>query len=209
MIRLCLLRGPRAATFPRCLRLGARDPRGALDLEHMRLGWPHADRRWRPYRVLGVGLPGKHRLAAGVRSYRLGRVAATGRDQSDAWGGCIVCSTTESSSTGSAWRSSCSRRRAANASTVRAASSWGRLKHRSTTSAPAALRPVSGVQHTGEPPHRRQRSPPTRVGRRRRQAAVAARPAARTAGRRRPPGDRRRTARTSAGGGRAPWPPRR
>jgi len=48
----------------------------------MPLDWPHADRQWQPYRVLGVGLTGEHRLTAGVCSYRLGRVAATGRSHS-------------------------------------------------------------------------------------------------------------------------------
>ncbi len=82
--------------FPRCRRPRARDPRGALD--HMRLGSPHTDLRWHPYRVQGGGLTGEHRLTAGVRSYRLGRVA-TGCNQGDARVGCIVCSMTASSPT--------------------------------------------------------------------------------------------------------------
>jgi hypothetical protein len=113
-------KGSHAAKFPRCLRLRARDPHGALD--YMQLGSPHTDIRWQPYRVLGVGLTGEHRLTAGVRGYRLGRVAATGCTQATPGVGRIVCSTTASSSTESASRSTCSRRRPANASTVRAAS---------------------------------------------------------------------------------------
>lgn len=56
------------------------------------------------------------------RCYRGSRGLARGRSHSDAWVGATVVSTTPSSSALSASRSTCSRSRAANASTTRAAS---------------------------------------------------------------------------------------
>jgi Putative transposase of IS4/5 family (DUF4096) len=54
-------------------------------------------------------------------AYRVGRVAAGGRSHSDAWVGCMVWSTTASSSAARVSRSVCWRSRALNASMVRAA----------------------------------------------------------------------------------------
>jgi hypothetical protein len=86
----------------------------------------------RTYRILGVWLTGWWLASAGRagfwvprrqhRCYREGRSVAGGRSQSDAWVGWTVWSTVASSSAARASRSTSSRRRAANASSVRAAS---------------------------------------------------------------------------------------
>jgi hypothetical protein len=75
-----------------------------------------------------------NRLDGGA-PYRVGRgLTAGGRSHSQAWVGCMVWSTTPSSSPCRAPRSTWSRRRPANASRVRAASWRRRLKRRSTRS---------------------------------------------------------------------------
>jgi hypothetical protein len=71
--------------------------------------------------VLGCHASVGSELTVG-RTYRCGRALAGGRSHSDAQVGCTVWSTTASSSPESTSRSTCSRRRAAKASTVRAAS---------------------------------------------------------------------------------------
>jgi hypothetical protein len=142
------LRGPRAATFPRCRRLRARDPRGALST----CGWVRRTPIGGGSLTRVVGCWVARRASSGCRCAQLPAWpcgAVIGRNHSDAWVGCIGCSPTASSSTESAWRSTCSRRRGGhNASTVRAGS-WRRLKRRSTTSAPTALRPSAGPAHGG------------------------------------------------------------
>jgi hypothetical protein len=75
-------------------------------------------------------LTGGYRVDLWWLYYRDGRVTGE-RSHSDAWAGWTVCSITASSSAESASRSTCSRNRAANPSTVRA-SERRRLKRRST-----------------------------------------------------------------------------